>query len=90
MRLPFLRTKSAAPAGPRIPSWATPLIEEGGSYAGLVQAAFLANPVAARAIRMVTESAGGAPVVSSPADHPALALLHSCALARPGRACWKR
>ena len=68
MRLPFLRTKSAAPAaGRRIPSWASPLVEEGCSYASQVQAAFLANPVAARAIRMVTESAGGAPVVSTPA-----------------------
>ncbi len=78
IRLPSLRTKSAAPsAGPRIPSWAAPLVEEGGSYAGQVQAAFLANPVAARAIRMVTESTGGAPMVSTPADHPALELLHS-------------
>jgi hypothetical protein len=85
MRLPFLRTKSAAPvAGPRIPSWATPLVDESGSYAGQVQAAFLANPVAARAIRMVTESAGGAPVVSAPGDHPALALLHSCGFGASG------
>lgn len=85
MRLLFLRTKSAAPAlGPRIPSWASPLVEEGSSYAGQVQAAFLANPVAARAIRMVTESAGGAPVVSTPADHPALALLHSCGFGASG------
>jgi HK97 family phage portal protein len=84
MRLPFLRTKSAAPAGPRIPSWATPLIQESGSYAGQVQAAFLANPVAARAIRMVTESAGGAPIVSDVRDHPALALLHSCGFGASG------
>jgi HK97 family phage portal protein len=89
MRLPFLRThglrtKSAAPAGPRIPSWATPLIDETGSYASQVQAAFLANPVAARAIRMVTESAGSAPVVSEPRDHPALALLHSCGFGASG------
>ncbi len=85
MRLPFLRTKSAAPgAGPRIPSWAMPLVEEGGSYAGQVQAAFLANPVAARAIRMITESAGGAPVVSEPRAHPALALLHSCGFGASG------
>lgn len=89
MRLPFLRTKSAAPsAGPRIPSgipsWATPLVDHCGSYAGQVQAAFLTNPVAARAIRMVTEGAGGAPVVTEPGDHPALALLASCGFGASG------
>ena len=89
MRLPFLRTKSAAPAaGPRIPSgipsWATPLVDDGGGYAGQVQAAFLTNPVAARAIRMVTEGAGGAPVVTEPGDHPALALLASCGFGASG------
>ncbi|MBU6165057.1 MAG: phage portal protein [Alphaproteobacteria bacterium] len=78
MRLPFLRTKSATPPLPRgIPAWASPLQDEASDYGGQVRQAFLANPVAARAIRMITEGAGGAPVLSRPADHPALALLGS-------------
>ena len=85
MKLPFWRTKSAAPS-PRIPSWATPW--QGGepprSYEAQVRDSFLTNPVAARAIRMITESAGGAPVVSAPGDHPALALLHSCGFGASG------
>ncbi len=85
MRLPFVRTKSVAPAsGPRIPSWATPLRDEPAGYAGQVQAAFLANPVAARAIRMITENAGSAPVVSTPAGHPAVELLRSCGFGASG------
>jgi HK97 family phage portal protein len=78
MRLPFLRTKSATPPAARgIPAWASPLHDEAQDYGAQVRSAFLGNPVAARAIRMITEGAGGAPVVSRPADHPALALLGS-------------
>lgn len=93
MRLPFLRTKAAAEPqgrkadpGPRpvIPSWASPLISEGGGYAEQVRAAYLTNPVAARAIRMVTEGAGGAPILANPPGHPALALLASCGFGASG------
>ncbi len=80
MKLPFWRTK-AAPALPRVPatapSWATPFPagDAPRSYEAQVRAAYLANPVAARAVRLVAESAGGAPLVSDPPGHPALALL---------------
>ena len=93
MRLPFLRTKAAAPVAAtkadlppalRLPAWATPLADGPGDYAGQVRAAFLANPVAARAIRMVTEGAGGAPINSNPPGHPALALLASCGFGASG------
>jgi HK97 family phage portal protein len=93
MRFPFLRTKAAAvppgrkavgPPAPRIPAWASPLATQAGGYAGQVRAAYLANPVAARAIRMVTEGAGGAPISSNPPGHPALALLASCGFGASG------
>ncbi len=90
MRIPFLRSRSAAPAvstkaaGPRIPPWASPVSSSTGDYAGQVRAAFLANPVAARAIRLVTESAGGAPISCDPPGHPALALLRSCGFGTSG------
>lgn len=79
MRLPFLRTKSAAPpSGPRIPAWASPVADDTASYAGQVRSAFLANPIASRAIRMVCEGAGGAPIKANVPDHPALGLIESC------------
>ena len=83
MKLAFWRTKAAAMPGPRIPDWASPVGGDGSDgrgYAAEVRAAFLGNPVAARAIRMVTESAGGAPIRVQPAacEHPAAALLASC------------
>lgn len=85
MKLPFWRTKAAAPA-PRIPSWAMPW--QGGdsprSYEAQVRDSFLANPVAARAIRLVAEGAGGAPLVSNPPGHPALALLASAGFGASG------
>jgi HK97 family phage portal protein len=90
MRLPFLRTKAAArPAavkadGPRIPVWASVHAGTGSDYAGQVRAAFLANPVAARAIRLLIEAAGGAPVICDTPDHPALALLASCGFGTSG------
>ncbi|KPF59039.1 portal protein [alpha proteobacterium AAP81b] len=76
MNLAFWRTK-ATPAPPRVPSWATPFTasDPPRSYEAQVRAAYLANPVAARAVRLVAESAGGAPLVSNPAGHPSLALL---------------
>ncbi len=85
MKLPFWRTKSAAPS-PRVPSWAMPW--HGGeaprSYEAQVRDSFLTNPVAARAIRMIAEGAGGAPLVSNPPGHPALALLASAGFGASG------
>ncbi len=85
MKLPFWRTKSAAPS-PRIPSWAT--VYAGGApprgYAAEVKAAYLGNPIAARAVRLVSEGAGGAPLVSNPPGHPALALLESAGFGASG------
>lgn len=88
MRLPFLRTKAAArdsaPPAARVPGWAMPVADGTGGYAGQVRSAFLANPVASRAIRLVAEGAGGAPIVSNPGGHPALALLASCGFGASG------
>ena len=70
MKLPFWRTKSAARTV-NSPFWATPWNGSGGaslprSYEAQVRAAFLSNPVASRAVRLVSEGAGGAPVVAEP------------------------
>ena len=54
------------------------------SYEAQVRASYLANPVAARAIRLISEGAGGAPLVSNPAGHPALALLASTGFGASG------
>ena len=85
MKLPFWRTKSAAPVA-RVPGWATPCAggEAPRSYEAQVRASYLANPVAARAIRLISEGAGGAPLVASPAGHPALALLGSTGFCASG------
>jgi HK97 family phage portal protein len=90
MKLPFWRTKSAAPP-PRVPSWATPYQsgpyrsgEAPKSYEAMVRASYLANPVAARAIRLISEGAGGAPLVANPPGHPALALLGSAGFGASG------
>ena len=85
MKLPFWRTKSHA-APPRVPSWATPYQtgEAPRSYEAQVRASYLTNPIAARAIRMISEGAGGAPLVSNPAGHPALALLASTGFGASG------
>ena len=85
MKLPFWRTKAAAPV-PRVPSWATPyqMGEAPRSYEAQVRASYLANPVAARAIRLISEGAGGAPLVANPAGHPALALLASTGFGASG------
>jgi HK97 family phage portal protein len=107
MNLAFWRIKSrpaeARPAG--APYWATAFsghgLAAGGqlgagraprSYEAQVRAAYMANPVAARAVRLVSEGAGGAPVVSEPADdrsgsrggHPALRLLQTCGTGASG------
>ncbi len=85
MKLPFWRTKSAAQPL-RIPSWATAYSggEAPRSYEAQVRASYLANPVAARAIRLVSEGAGGAPVVANPPGHQALGLLASAGFGASG------
>jgi HK97 family phage portal protein len=92
MNLAFWRTKSRVGQARQVgaPAWATPWT--GGessaspprSYEAQVRAAYLANPVAARAVKMVSESVGGAPVVSEPAGHPVLRLLESCGCGASG------
>jgi HK97 family phage portal protein len=85
MKLPFWRTKSAAQPL-RIPSWATAYVggEMPHSYEAQVKASYLGSPVAARAIRLVSEGAGGAPLVSNPTGHPALALFGSAGFGASG------
>jgi len=85
MKLPFWRTKSAAPVA-RVPNWATPYQsgEAPKSYEAQVRASYLGNPVAARAIRLISEGAGGAPLQANPAGHPALALMASTGFGASG------
>ncbi len=45
------------------------------SYEALVRDAYLRNPIAQRAVRIIAEGAAGAPVRSNPPDHPVLGLL---------------
>ncbi len=81
MRLPSFGRKSRSPAPPQplFPdllrsNWVTgsgPL----RSYEALVRDAYLKNPIAQRAVRIVAEGAAGAPVRSTPPGHPALGLL---------------
>lgn len=75
MKFPFL-TKRARASAPRVPwlsAWAQS--DPPRSYEAQVRAAFLANPVAQRSVRLIAEGVSGAPIQSSPAGHPALALL---------------
>ncbi len=73
----FWRTKAAPAQTRRPPVWARAWTSTDAprDYASLVRESYLGNPVAARAIRMVAEGAGGAPLVSYPPRHPALSLL---------------
>ncbi len=71
--------RKARPAVPREPrrfrtGW-TYDDEAPRSYEALARDAYLRNPIAQRAVRIIAEGAAGAPVASSPAGHPALALL---------------
>lgn len=85
MNLAFWRTKGREPLRTGVPYWAAPF--SGApvrGYEAQVRAAYLGNPVAARAVRMVSEGAGGAPVVAEPGGHPALRLLGSCGCGASG------
>jgi HK97 family phage portal protein len=86
MPWPFRRATKSAPLNPRIPEWALRFQghELPKSYEHLVCASYLGNPIAARAIRLVSEGAGGAPIVSTPPGHPALALLGTPGLGASG------
>ncbi len=74
MKFPFL-TK-ARPVQTRTAPWAGSWVATTPprSYEAQVRAGFVANPVVSRAVRIVADGIAGAPIVSTPAAHPALAL----------------
>jgi len=78
---PFGRKSRPAPARPPgiFPDLARPNWNTGfgatRSYEALARDAYVRNPIAQRAVRIVAEGAAGAPVLSNPPGHPALALL---------------
>jgi HK97 family phage portal protein len=77
MQIPWFGRKSR-PLRSRAPAawlsgWAG--AEAPRNYETLVREAYLKNPIGQRAVRIIAEGAGGAPVVSTPSGHPALALL---------------
>ncbi len=82
MKLPVFARKARASAPPPRPlfpelartTWNANLGPT-RSYEALVRDAYLKNPIAQRAVRIVAEGAAGAPVRSTPPDHPALGLL---------------
>ncbi len=82
MRLPIFGRKSrpAQASGPSVwPGFIRAGLTNGAgpprSYEALVRDAYLTNPIAQRAVRIVAEGAAGAPVRSNPPDHPVLGLL---------------
>jgi HK97 family phage portal protein len=77
MQIPWFGRKSRG-VSPRVPggwlsNWASG--DAPRSYETLARETYLKNPIGQRAVRIVAEGAAGAPVVSAPANHPALALL---------------
>ena len=82
MNFPFFGAKAkAAPGDPRPPAaggapwlggWAAATPPR--SYEAQVRAGYIANPIVSRAVRIVADGIAGAPVISTPAAHPALAL----------------
>ena len=78
MQFPWFAKKSRGVPQLSAPSW---LSSWSGSdaprnYESLTREAYLRNPIGQRSVRLIAESAAGAPVISNPAGHPALALLH--------------
>ena len=78
MQIPFFGRKARAPAPRAWPdllrtNW--PTTELPRSYEALARDAYCRNPIAQRAVRIVAEGAAGAPILATPAGHPALALL---------------
>ena len=80
MQIPFFGRKARAP-DPVPRSWPDVLrsgwhnAELPRAYETLVRDAYCRNPIAQRAVRIIAESASGAPVIATPPGHPALALL---------------
>ena len=81
MQFPWFGRKSR-PLQTRVAPWlsAWSQADPPRSYETLVRAAYLSNPVAQRAVRLVSESVAGAAVTSNPPGHPALALIHDATL----------
>src|SRR6187551_145465 len=93
--LDSLRAAFKGGGGPRVPlergyvsPWSHPLwgYEPAGArlpfeYRGAVARAFIDNPVAQRAVRLVAEGIGGAPL--APADDAALALVSATSAGQP-------
>ena len=81
MMLGLFGRKSRPPQETRVPGIWPELLRAGAdagpprSYEAMTRDAYIRNPVAQRAVRIIAESAAGAPVVSLPSQHPALALL---------------
>ena len=78
MQIPFFGRKARAPTARTWPdllrtTWANAELPR--SYEALARDAYCRNPIAQRAVRIIAESAAGAPVLATPAGHPALALL---------------
>ena len=76
MNFPWFGRKSR-PLQNRAAPWlsAYALADPPRSYETLVRQAYLANPVAQRAVRLVAEGVGGAPVMANPPGHAVLALV---------------
>ncbi len=81
MKLPSFgrKSRSPAPPPPLFPDLLRSTWVTGSgpprSYDALVRDAYLKNPIAQRAVRIVAEGAAGAPVRSNPPGHPVLGLL---------------
>lgn len=81
MRFPLIGRKArrdARPAYTRYPVTSFSTWASGGdhrSYEAMVREGYVGNPIAQRAVRLVAESAGSAPIIAHPGDHPVLPLL---------------
>ncbi len=74
MKFPFF-TKARPPVArpaPWLDGWGQATAPR--SYESQVRAGFIGNPVVSRAVRIVADGVAGAPLLSTPASHPALAL----------------
>lgn len=74
MKFPFFHKARAV--GPSPAPWYAAYSPSGPprSYEAQVRAGFVANPVVSRAVRIIADGVAGAPIISTPAAHPALAL----------------
>jgi HK97 family phage portal protein len=82
MRFPLMGRKArreSRPAYTQHPvtsfsSWA--IRDTHRSYEAMVREGYVNNPIAQRAVRLIAEGAGSAPITARPADHPILHLLN--------------